>query len=176
MKGSSKNRVSAAPRNLTQDLLQVGMELEDEHSGLVVEMMRRNPELGMFITPDFSAQQAAVVLDGLGRGLDVTRYADADYDWLQMKTIMEWLEKGLDITPWVDSSIDAKVMQQVGLALKNGISDKKISMIADPRWNGLQAQEIRLGIQNGVDVGKYANPRYNHHQMRRIREYLENES
>ena len=35
-------------------------------------------------------------------------------------------------------------------------------------------QEIRFGLQDGLDVDKYADPKFDNFQMKKIREGLEN--
>lgn len=42
------------------------------------------------------------------------------------------------------------------------------------KFNGLQMEQIRLGLENGLDVSVYAKPEFEDYQMREIRRGLEN--
>lgn len=42
-------------------------------------------------------------------------------------------------------------------------------------FNKLQLIQIKLGIENGIDITIFANPYYSHTQMRQIRWGLEND-
>ena len=48
-----------------------------------------------------------------------------------------------------------------------------ISLYANPKYNDIQMDAIRTGLQNGVDVSIYADPKYYGDQMYGIREGLE---
>ena len=48
-----------------------------------------------------------------------------------------------------------------------------ISKYADPKFNDLQMWQIRQGLEAGLDVSKYANPKFDYLQMEQIRLGLE---
>ena len=51
---------------------------------------------------------------------------------------------------------------------------KELQKYKDQGFNYDQIQEIRKGLEAGIDVNKYADPKFNWEQMREIRIELEN--
>ena len=63
-------------------------------------------------------------------------------------------------------------MGQIRLGLESGID---VSKYANPKLSDNQMQEIRWGLEDGLDVSTYADPEFDWKQMREIREKLEAE-
>ena len=61
-------------------------------------------------------------------------------------------------------------MKQIRKGLESGVD---VSVYADPKYNDFQMEQIRLGLENDVDVSVYADPKYDEFQMGEIREGLE---
>lgn len=61
-------------------------------------------------------------------------------------------------------------MGQIRLGLEAGID---VSKYANPKLSDNQMQEIRWGLEDGLDVSKYADPKFNWEQMEEIRKGLE---
>lgn len=47
-----------------------------------------------------------------------------------------------------------------------------VSTYADPKFDWKQMAEIELGLRAGINVSKYADPKFDHYQMYEIREGL----
>ena len=65
---------------------------------------------------------------------------------------------------------DVGQMYEIREGLEKGID---VSVYADPKYGVAQMGEIRKGLESGVDVSVYADPEYNWWQMNQIREGLE---
>ena len=63
-------------------------------------------------------------------------------------------------------------MGQIRLGLEAGID---VSKYANPKLSDKQMEEIRWGLEDGLDVSKYADPKFNWKEMAEIRENLEAE-
>ncbi|MCL2796921.1 MAG: hypothetical protein FWD58_02540 [Firmicutes bacterium] len=135
--------------------------------------MRENPKLERWLTPQHNLTQAIVILDAINAGVAVEKLSSPDLNFQQMRAILGGLKKGNDITKYVNESYDSMLMNQVAFAMRDGMSSGDIKMIADPRYNGKQAQEVRLGLLNGVDVSRYADPRNDADRMRQMRYAME---
>lgn len=61
-------------------------------------------------------------------------------------------------------------MEEIRLGLETGLD---VSVYADPKYNTLQMAQIRLGRGQGMDVSVYANPKFDGWQMAQIRWGLE---
>lgn len=60
-------------------------------------------------------------------------------------------------------------MNQIRLGLRDGLD---VSKYANPKLDSLQMDQIRLGLRDGLDVSIYADPKFNHSKMRKIRQGL----
>lgn len=63
-------------------------------------------------------------------------------------------------------------IREIYYGLEAGVD---VSKYADPKFSWVQMFEIRTGLENGVNVDKYADPKFNWQQMIQIREELEKE-
>ena len=61
-------------------------------------------------------------------------------------------------------------MEQIRLGLEAGID---VSKYANSKLSDKQMEEIRWGLEDGLDVSKYADPKFNWEQMEEIRKGLE---
>ncbi len=57
-------------------------------------------------------------------------------------------------------------MDQIRLGLRDGLD---VSKYANPKLDSLQMNQIRLGLRDGLDVSQYATPKFTHWQMDQIR-------
>ena len=60
--------------------------------------------------------------------------------------------------------------EQIKLGLENNVD---VSIYANPKFNWRQMREIRYGLLNGIEVSIYLNPEFNRYQMQEIRNGLE---
>lgn len=58
-------------------------------------------------------------------------------------------------------------MFEIERGLEEGLD---VSIYTDPKFNGNQMFEIRWGLKRGVDVSVYADPKFHRCQMEEIRE------
>lgn len=65
---------------------------------------------------------------------------------------------------------DKHQMAEIDEGLDKGLD---VSVYANPRYSRKQMAQIRMGLESGVDVAVFANPRYNANVMEQIREGLE---
>lgn len=65
---------------------------------------------------------------------------------------------------------DKHQMAEINEGLDKGLD---VSVYANPRYSRKQMAQIRIGLESGVDVTVFANPRYNANVMEQIREGLE---
>jgi hypothetical protein len=157
-------------RNRTMALRQTRMgSLDELYDGDIELLIEENPKLKAWVTPDMDIAQAMVIKDGLLAGIDVSKYADTKWNYSQMNAILRGLEQNIDVMQWLNPSMDSRLIMEVIFARKDGLSDANIGMIADARYNGKQAFEIRQGLLDKVDVSKFANPNMTAQKMREIR-------
>ena len=60
--------------------------------------------------------------------------------------------------------------EQIRFGLEKGLD---ISIYAKPEFKGSQMEQIRFGLEHGLDVSIYAKPEFDYNQMRQIRLGLE---
>lgn len=87
--------------------------------------------------------------------LNIIKYADPKFDWEQMNIIRKDLEKEKIET-------QKKIKQEIKKYEEMGFS-----------WE--QIREIRYGLEEGLNVSKYADPKFSAEQMQVIRKKLEAE-
>lgn len=64
---------------------------------------------------------------------------------------------------------DDDQIKEIRRGLENGVD---VSWYADPKYNWKQMVQIYYGLRSGLDVSTYADPKYDAQQMREIREGL----
>lgn len=144
-------------------------------------------DVSIYANPKYDWKQMQEIRIGLQNGIDVSIYADPMYNSSQMYAIRKGLEAGLDPTTCIVSpnrsaqeieqhfdeiichkegyysrDFSAFQLSQIRLGLQNGVD---VSIYADTKFDTLQMQEIRLGLESELDVSQYANPQYNCAQM-----------
>ena len=65
-----------------------------------------------------------------------------------------------------NSKFNNSQMKQIRYGLEE---DLDVSKYADPKFNCLQMRQIRQGLEHGLDVSQYADPKFNDRQMWEIR-------
>lgn len=174
--------------------------------------------------PRFNWLQMAEIRKGLESGTDISRYASIDMPYMKMRVVRTCLEDGLeleeklihtkdastleqihiafkekiDIDEYVKRNFDAEQLEQIRLAKQEGIEDIEhyflfgmrgecmhevrmgleqnldVSVYADEKYSWKQMRELRLGLEHQIDVTPYAKPLYRADQMREIRKGIEN--
>ena len=73
---------------------------------------------------------------------------------------------------WFNQFSEAQ-QEEIRLGIENNV---EVSIYAKPEFDGYQMEQIRLGLKKNLDVSKYANPEYHSKKMRGIRLSLPKES
>ena len=76
--------------------------------------------------------------------------------------------KLLDLIDFI-KTYDSDQMREIRIGLERGLD---VSVYADPKYNVYQMQQIRIGLERGLDVSVYADPKYNCMQMQVMRARL----
>ena len=69
----------------------------------------------------------------------------------------------------LDDYFDTLQRDEIRIGLEKGID---ISKYADPKYDAFQMRQIRFGLQDNLDISKYADPKYEWEQMRYLRMVL----
>lgn len=114
--------------------------------------------------------------------------SDFKVNWYNSKNIELWLwelsnltESNLDIDMSLNedefdkwevkfSEFSWNQMYQIRLGLEKGLD---VSKYANPKFDSYQMEQIRLGLEKSLDVSRYADPRFTWAQMNEIRLGLE---
>ena len=67
--------------------------------------------------------------------------------------------------------MNSKQMKEIREGLEDGLD---VSIYADPKFDDYQMTELRLGLWHGIDASTYANPEYSALEMSEKRIELEN--
>ncbi|MDO4594484.1 MAG: hypothetical protein Q4B52_03815, partial [Tissierellia bacterium] len=82
------------------------------------------------------------------------------------KAIEKAIKTLKDILKNIDiDQFDEDQTAQIYKGLNQGLD---VSRYSDPKYNWEQMREIRYGLETGVDVSRYSDPKYNWEQMREI--------
>ncbi len=63
-------------------------------------------------------------------------------------------------------------INEIIYGIENGLTAEQIKIYKNTNYSAKQMCEIRLGLQQGVDVKKYLNKNLHRNEMRRIRKML----
>lgn len=86
-----------------------------------------------------------------------------------MDQIRKGLLNNIDLTQYIDVKTDYQVMQQIRLGLLHGLAKSQIASFNQPIYNYRQMSEIRNGIEQGLDISKFNNPKLSYKDMQAIR-------
>ncbi|MCR4902447.1 MAG: FapA family protein [Butyrivibrio sp.] len=164
-----------------QQMEQIRLGLED------------NIPIIFFADTAFDYLQMQEIRLGLEHEIDITSYALADIPFLKMRAIRECLEDKIEVPENIRNRYDARVIRQWHIAYKENIdiSDYlKFGYDADqleqiviaqkkgldgfdkyllPELRGEALHQIRLGLENHINVMPYASTSYTWKQMRELR-------
>ena len=169
----------------------------ENHEFLAIQMrqirlgLMGNLPVSYYAKPEFDWLQMEEIRKGLKDKVDVTKYADATMTYGMMRQIRKALSIGLDLSeyknlhpgvlkqmrkavqskvdimPYVKAGYDEEQLEQIRIALEENLTDIKNYVSASLR--GASLRQIRLGLEQKVDVSLYANGDMNWQQMREIR-------
>lgn len=144
-----------------------------------------------YARPEFDWFQMQEIRKGLEHGVDVTKYARVEIPFETMRQIRKGLQEGIDlsnrtkmpagilrqlrhaaasgvdISKYVAEGYDEEQLMQIRLALQNGITN--IDEYISPCLRGVSIRQIRLGLEEKIDVSLYAGDEMNWQQMREVR-------
>lgn len=63
-------------------------------------------------------------------------------------------------------------MGEICFGLINGLTLEQVFLYTNPIFNDYQMEQIRLGLEEGLDVSSYINPDFDWIEMEKIRESL----
>lgn len=139
-----------------------------------LEEIRKGMEAGVDVTlyakRGFLAIQMQQIRLGLMNGIKAEEYARMDYDWFQMEEIRKGLEAGVNISAFASPDITFDRMQQIRLGLEAGIDLSAYKFLGA----GVLKQ-MRIAVQNHVNIVPYIVTGYDAEQLEVIREALEEE-
>jgi len=78
--------------------------------------------------------------------------------------------KDSSLDPYRAQNFDQRQLTQIQKGLESGVD---VNWYADPKFDYWQMWQIREGLEAGLDVSVYADPKFDHMQMGAIREGLE---
>lgn len=153
--------------------------------------LTENIPVEYYASPDFDWFQMEEIRKGLEAKVDVTKYADASVPFEVMRQIRKGLQLGIDLSglkklpagilrqlrkamkakvdilPYIKEGYEEEQLTQIRIALEKGLPE--IMDYISKMLRGASIRQIRMGLEEKVDVSIYANGTYNWQQMRELR-------
>jgi len=135
-----------------------------------------------YIKEGFKPDQLYRILDAMliHGGKDVDLVANKNYSAEYMKVICKYLNRDMDvdiIKKWIASNFTARQLDFVLETIyKYGLSDNKLKIFANPKYEVNQMEAIVDGLVGGLSIKAvkvYANPEFDSEQMSEIRSALQ---
>lgn len=132
-------------------------------------------DTSLYSNPAFNAMQMHLIREGLEKGWPVKLYAKPELSWEQMELVGTLMDQGYDVTAVmvggspVDFTDPALSLADTKWLLRQMEYDAIPKMLYTPE----QWAEIRQGMEGGLDVKQYADPRHPAQDMARLRDALE---
>lgn len=101
---------------------------------------------------EFSPEETLLIEEGLRAGIDVKIYANDNYDFETMEELKAGVEHGLDLSKYT-KDYDGQQINQIRLGIEHNIEFKKY---LNPNFSATQMREIRLALEEGLDVTEMA--------------------
>lgn len=186
-----------------KDGLNVPLYSNPNYSALQMDEIRRGLKDGLdayiYAKQYFNWMQMYQIRLGLGYKLDVSIYAKSIYEWEKMYQIMLGLKDGLDVSSYADPSLSLNEMVSIRLSLEGksnlqktdsdilipkpivGVEEETVSEVdkalnkyrTTDLFSNSQLLQLRFGLEKGVDVRLFADPKLSWRQMFAIRTELE---
>ena len=132
-------------------------------------------DTSLYSNPALNAMQMHVIREGLEKGWPAKLYAKPELSWEQMELVGTLMDQGYDVTAVmvggspVDFTDPALSLADTKWLLRQMEYDAIPKMLYTPE----QWAEIRQGMEGGLDVKQYADPRLPAQDMARLRDALE---
>lgn len=159
----------------TLDDLQNILRFNEFQLDIIEQGMNAGLNYKIYADPKYSVEQMMEMYQGLKDKVDVKVYADPEIHFLQMYQIRKGLKKGINILKYCTKTFGHQAMQQVRLGAEHKLTPEQIKIFAKVCYNWKQMQELRNGLEAGIDVSSYANPKLSYQQMQEKRFELERE-
>lgn len=117
--------------------------------------------------------------------LEMKRYEEQGFDDWQLYEIRKGLEEGVDVTKYADSKLTDEEMAEIRKELTNeNLEKNQVSEIEEKHtnkdininfdyFNIGQQKQIEWGLESGINVKEYADPKLDSYQMQEKRWKLE---
>lgn len=150
--------------------------------------LERNLNVSVYAKKYYNADQMMQIRLGLEDGLKVDAYLKRTLDPNQMKQIRLGIKSGVDISRYSspDNTWEAMSDKRTSMELKRNFAiehgrhvtsidytDQTIDDYKNKGFDAAQLNEIKLGLDHGINVGAYTFRPYNAEQMRELRLALE---
>lgn len=128
-----------------------------------------------YSNPAFDAMQMHLIRTGLEKGLSAFLYNDPRLSWEQMDIVMKLAEQGHDVTElYVGGKLVDFIDPALSLAdMKGLLRQMEYDAIPKMLYTPEQWAEIRRGMEAGLDVKQYTDPKLAPEDMAKLRETLE---
>ena len=122
----------------------------------------------MAITRKFYNKEQLKQLDlGMADYLDITYYANKKMNWRQMVQIRLGMMDKIDISLYNNVKINWRKMHEIRMGL---IKNVNISIYSDyEKYSASQMKQLRLGLEDKLDVTRYWDPKISGKEMLRKR-------
>lgn len=132
-------------------------------------------DTSLYSNPAFNAMQMHLIREGLEKGWPAMLYAKPELSWEQMELVGTLMDRGYDVTAVM---VGGSPVDFTDPALSLADTERLLRQMeydAIPKMLYTQEQwaEIRQGMEGGLDVKQYADPRLPAQDMARLRDALE---
>lgn len=156
---------------------------------------KKGLDVSVYESPEYDWFQMEQIRLGMESGVDIAIYARPEVHFDRMREIRLSLESGLtgavyldhpagvireirkavkanvDLLPYVSAGYGDEQLAEIRVAL--GKKVRELDQYLNPVFRGVAIREIRIGLQEGLDVSVYANLEFDWQQMREIRRGME---
>lgn len=104
-----------------------------------------------------------------GREMGFNQYRRERNGWFYQRGTSESARMSPDI---IEKMTDSQ-LKEISDGFRHGLTKEQIEIYANPEYDSKQMQQLREGLEKGLDVSQYANPSIPHDEMSEIRKSLE---
>lgn len=116
----------------------------------------------LYINFDYNLKQKLEILKGINNGVDVSKYANIKFNGNQMEQLRICEELGLNVDCILDEDIPYTLMNRIINSMALGLD---IEPYLDGRFTSYQLEVIIEGLEDHLEVSKYAKEKYSYEVM-----------
>lgn len=137
------------------------VSLNDDRIGKILTLDGYEIDTNALMQPELSNEQFDLLAKLLNRETDISWYSDASVSYEKMKISADAEKKGINLSKYIEK-FDDKQYKIIFEAYEYSKEKKpiNISFLEDAKLSHQQMEIILLGLKNGVNVSKYASPKY----------------